>query len=95
MDIFLRSRILQVMFGQGFSCLLDSLKPNGHHWFWAPILTGKKTRNHLIFKKKKNPVLGHRKLRESQDVLSNGIWLPFMEQPQLKQKEQTQFSSDI
>lgn len=73
--------------------MLDSLKPNGHHWFWAPILTEKETRNHLILLKK-SPVLGHRKLRESQDVLSNGIWLPFMEQPQLKQKEHTQFSSD-
>lgn len=28
-------------------------------------------------------VLGHRKPRESQDVLANSIWLPFMEQPQL------------
>ena len=33
-------------------------------------------------KKKKRHVLGQRKLRESQDVLSNGIWLPFTEQPQ-------------
>lgn len=46
------------------------------------LVNRKGSSNHLFKEKKKSHVLGYRKLRESQDVLSNGIWLPFMEQPQ-------------
>lgn len=93
MDIFSRSRTLQVIFGGG-SVVFRLLTAN-----WTSLVLGshfnRKGNKKSSYIKKKSLVLGHRKLRESQDVLSNGIWLPFMEQPQLKQKEHTQLTSDI
>lgn len=74
-------------FAGRFSCLLVRvIKAKWTSSVLSSLVNGKAS-NHLIKKNKTHRVLGHHKLRESQDVRSNGIWLPFTEQPQLKQKE--------